>query len=239
MKIIAIIPSYNEDQRILQDVINKTKKYVKQILVINDGSKEKLKVKDCKILTNNKNMGKGATLIRGFNYAINNKFEVVITLDADGEHNPEEIPKFLDEINNYDLVIGQRMYYRTLERRLINSFATFWFSLLIPGIKDMYCGFRAIKTDSLKKMQFKGSGFELEPEMLLEAVKNKTTIGFQEIETNPLEKSNFKFKDYLKTNLLYDEWLIKNHRFINMPLYKRIFLVIAANIGKILTKIII
>ena len=121
MKIIAIIPSYNEDQRILQDVINKTKKYVKQILVINDGSKEKLKVKDCKILTNNKNMGKGATLIRGFNYAINNKFEVVITLDADGEHNPEEIPKFLDKIDNYDFVIGQRTYYRTLERKMVNG----------------------------------------------------------------------------------------------------------------------
>ena len=239
MKTIAIIPSYNENQKILQDTVNKTKGYVKQVLVIDDGSKEKLKVKNCKILVNNKNMGKGTTLIRGFNYAIKNKFEVVITLDADGEHNPEEIPKFLDKIDNYDFVIGQRTYYRTLERKIVNAFENFRFAQLIPNIKDMYCGFRIIKTDALKKLEFRGSGFELEPEMLLEAVKNKISIGFQEIETNPLEKSNFKFKDYLKTNLLYDEWLIKNHRFINMPLYKRIFLVIAANIGKILTKIMI
>lgn len=239
MKTIAIIPAYNEDQKILQETINKTKRYVKQILVIDDGSKKRLNIRNCKVLINKKNMGKGATLIRGFNYAIKNKFEVVITLDADGEHNPEEIPKFLDKINNYDFVIGQRTYYRTLERRLINAFANFWFALLIPNIKDMYCGFRIIKMDALKKLEFKGSGFELEPEMLLESVKGKLSIGFQEVQTKPIEKSNFRFKDYLKTNLLYDEWLIKNHRFINMSLHKRIFLVLAAYIGKILTKIII
>lgn len=238
MKTIAIIPSYNENPKVLQETINKTKKHVKQVLVIDDGSKEKVKVKNCKFLINEQNMGKGATLIRGFKYAIKNNFDITIILDADGEHDPEEIPKFLEKINNYGFVIGQRTQYRRLERRIINSFANFWFALLIPNIKDMYCGFRAIKTDSLKKMQFKGSGFELEPEMLLEAIKHKVSIGFQEIKTNPLEKSNFKFKDYIKTNLLYDEWIIKNHRFINMNPFKRLFLIPAAHIGKIISKIL-
>ena len=238
MKTIAIIPSFDENPKVLQETINKTKKHVNQVLVIDDGSKEKVKVKNCKLLINEQNRGKGATLIKGFNYAIKNKFDIAITLDADGEHNPEEIPKFLEKINKYDFIIGQRTYYRTLERRTINSFANFWFALLIPKIKDMYCGFRAIKIDALNKMQFKGSGFELEPEMLLEAVKQKVSIGFQEIETKPIEKSNFKFKDYIKTNILYDEWIIKNHRFINMNPFKKLFLIPTAYIGKIISKIL-
>lgn len=238
MRIIAIIPSYNEDQKVLQEIIDKTKKYVKNVLVIDDGSKEKVKLKNCKLLTNKQNIGKGATLIKGFNYAINNNFDAAITLDADGEHNPEEIPKFIKKIKDYDFVIGQRYYYRTLERRIINSFANFWFTLIIPKIKDMYCGFRAIKINALKKMQFSGSGFETEPEMLLEAVKHKISIGFQDIKTKPLEKSNFKFKDYIKTNLLYDEWILKNHRFIKMNPLKRLFLISAAHIGKLIGKIL-
>ena len=56
--------------------------------------------------------------------------------------------------------------------------------------------------------------------------------------TKPIEKSNFKFKDYIKTNILYDEWIIKNHRFINMNPFKKLFLIHIAYIGKIISKIL-
>jgi len=67
----------------------------------------------------------------------------------------------------------------------------------------MYCGFRAIKTDYLRKMNLNASGFELEPEMLLESVKHNMKIGFVEVETDPIEKSHLKTEDYIKTKGLY------------------------------------
>jgi len=237
MKSLAIIPAYNEDINVLKGVAKETKKHVDGVLVIDDGSKQKVKL-NVKVLRNEPNMGKGKSLLRGFDYALKNKYDVAITLDADGEHKAHQIPEFLNKIKKYDYVVGQRMSYRTLERRFINSFATFWFTLLIPGIKDMYCGFRAIKLSAFKKMEFKGARFELEPEMLLECIKNNISIGYQEVETDPLAKTNFKFSDYLRTNELYDKWVLKNHRCIKANFIKKTFLIVSALIGLILTKVL-
>lgn len=238
MKTIAIIPNYNEKREIIQDVINRTRKYVDKVLVIDDGSKEKIKVKNCEFLINEQNMGKGFTLLRGFKYASENNFDVAITLDSDGEHNPDEIPLFLEKIKECEFAVGQRFSYRSKERKFVNWFANFWFTLIIPNIKDMYCGFRAIKLKALKKMNIKGSRFELEPEMLLEAVKNNISIGFVKIQIKEAEKSHFKIRDYLRTNELFDRWLLKNHKFIKVNFIKKLILLIFAFMGLILTKIL-
>lgn len=238
MKSLAIIPAYNEDKNILEEVVEKTKKYVSRVLVIDDGSKIPLKIKNCVLLRNEPNQGKGNSLIRGFNYAIKNNFDIIITLDADGEHNPEDIPNFLEKINNYDFVIGERKVYRNLKRKLLNRFATFWFTLLIPGIKDMYCGFRAIKVNKLKNIPLKQSSFELEPEMLLESVKKNIKIGFVDIETKSIEKTHFSFNNYLNTNDLYDRWVLENYKELNINIFKKLFLLGSAKTGLIITKLI-
>jgi glycosyltransferase involved in cell wall biosynthesis len=230
MKSIAIIPAYNEGPA-LQEVVFKAKKHVNKIIVIDDGSSSPLKVKGCKLLRNKKNMKKGYSLMRGFRYAVDNGYDTAVTLDADGEHNPQQIPEFLEKIGEYDFVVGQRKEYRSLKRKSLNYFATFWFMLLIPGIRDMYCGFRAIKTDYLKKMDINASGFELEPEMLLEAVKQGMNIGFVDVQTKPLEKTHLKFEDYLKTNDLFDRWVLKNRDMIKCNIFKKYFLIISAHAG--------
>ena len=240
MKILAIIPSYNEKISILREVVTETKKYVDKVLVIDDGSKEKLKLgfKGITVLRNEPNKGKGYSLLRGLKYAVDNKYDVAITLDGDGEHRPYEISQFLKKIKKYDFVVGQRKSYRSFKRKFLNSFATFWFALLIPGIKDMYCGFRAIKIDSYKKMNLQGSGFELEPEMLLESVKNNISIGYVNNETTPLNKTNLKAEDYLRTNELYDRWILRNHRSLRVNFIKKSFLRFSAHTGLFITKII-
>ena len=236
MKTIAIIPCYNENHETVQDVVDRTKEYVDEVLVIDDGSKIPIELKNCKILRNEPNRGKGFSLIRGFDYGKRNNFDVLITLDSDGEHLPEEIPLFLEKIKNYDFVIGQRKSYRSFKRKALNYFATFWFMLLIPGIRDMYCGFRTIKIEKLKEMEINDSNFELEPEMLLDAVKKKIKIGFVDIKTNPLEKSHLKFENYLRTNNMYDRWILENYKYLNFG--KRLILVPSAYIGLKITKLL-
>ncbi len=236
MNSLAIIPCYNEKVEIVQEVVDKAKKYVNEVLVIDDGSKIPVKLKNCKILRNEPNKGKGFSLIRGFDFGKKNNFDVLITLDSDGEHLPEEIPLFLEKIRDYDFVIGQRKSYRSFKRKALNYFATFWFMLLIPGIRDMYCGFRAIKVEKLKKMEIEDSDFELEPEMLLDAVKKKIKIGFVNIKTNPVEKSHLKFKNYLRTNDMYDRWILENYKYLKFG--KRLILVPSAYIGLKITKLL-
>ena len=85
-------------------------------------------------------------------------------------------------------------------------------------------------------MKLNGKGFELEPEMLLEAVKMRARIRFIAISTRPLEKSHFKISDYIKTNNLYDRWIIKNVHGLKINFLKKACLVIFANIGLLLFK---
>lgn len=235
MKTIAIIPAYNEDAKSLYKVTDETKKYVDKVLVIDDGSKKPVKAKGFALLRNEPNMGKGASLLRGFDYAVKNKFDFAITLDADGEHRPKQIPEFIEKAKSFDFVVGERKDYRSVKRRIFNSFATFWFALLIPGIKDMYCGYRAIRIKAYRKLKLSGRGFELEPEMLLEAVKERLTIGYVQVATNPIEKSHFSANAFLRTNVLYDKWILKNHRKLKMNIIKRAFLIASAKAGLLIS----
>ena len=236
MKTLALIPAYNEGERLVKTV-EETKKYVDDILVVDDGSKEKV-VLDVKVVRNEPNKGKGYSLLRGFKYAVDNGYDYVVALDADGEHKPHQIKEFIEKAKDYDFVVGQRAAYRNLKRRMLNSFANFWFALLIPGIKDMYCGYRGIKVDAYQAMKLEGARFELEPEMLLEAVKRGIKIGYVDVETDPLEKTNFTARDYLRTNELYDKWILKNYSVLRVSFLKKYFLFFSAHIGLVLTRML-
>lgn len=238
MKTIAIIPAYNEDNKSLYKVTAETAKYVDKVLVIDDGSKVPVKAKGFTLLRNSPNKGKGASLLRGFDYAVKNKFDLAITLDADGEHRPRQIPEFIEKAKSFDFVIGQRQDYRSAKRRIFNNFANFWFALLIPEIKDMYCGYRAITIKAYKRLRLSGSGFELEPEMLLEAVKEGVKIGYVGIETDPIEKSHFSANAFLRTNILYDKWILANHKKLRMNPIKRAFLIASAKAGLLISKVV-
>ena len=108
--------------------------------------------------------------------------------------------------------------------------------LLIPGIRDMYCGFRAINVDKLKSMEVGDSDFELEPEMLLEAFKKRISIGFVDIKTEPVEKTHLTFKNYLRTNDMYDRWILENYKYLG--LWKKLVLMPSACIGLLISKIL-
>src|SRR3989344_212095 len=134
MKIGILICAYNEEKNI-RKVVDNCLKYIKKVIVVNDGSIDKtlfeLKKTKAIIINHKKNKGKGAALKTGFNYGIKNKYDYLILMDGDGQHSPSEIPKFLKEINNnYDLIIGCRKK-RHSKMPLIRRFTNFSTSLII------------------------------------------------------------------------------------------------------------
>ena len=110
-KIFAIIPAHNEEKHIGK-VVWKAKKYVDEVIVVDDGSKDKTKKSAEKsgaiVLRHVVNLGKGASLKTGCEYAIKHNADIIITIDADGQHDPKEIPKFLESLKKYDVVLAFR-----------------------------------------------------------------------------------------------------------------------------------
>lgn len=232
MKVIGIIPAYNEKG--IEKIADKSARFVDKLLVIDDGSDFPVK-KSGKyiVLRNNQNRGKGYSLKRGFGYALKNGYDAVITLDGDGEHEPEEIPLFLKKIGENDIVIGQRANYRSLQRNILNKWAGFWLRLLLPSVKDTQCGFAALKTDLLKKLEITSSGFSINLELLLEAFKNNAKFGFIALKTAQKKVTHVTLRDYVKINNLFDRWVIKNYGDIKITSTKKILILNAAVIGLI------
>src|SRR3989338_10186296 len=111
MGCFVIIPAYNE-QELIGKVIKGAKEYSNNIIVVDDGSKdntyENAKSSRVIVLKHTVNLGKGAALKTGCEYAFQNGADKVIVMDADTQHDPKEIPKFLEAMENNDLVLGIR-----------------------------------------------------------------------------------------------------------------------------------
>lgn len=201
MKILALIPAYNEAEKIGK-VIKETLQYC-DVLVVDDGSIDTTgKIAEesgAFVVTHEKNRGKGDALITGFTYALKNGYESIITLDADGQHDPSEIPKFLKKVDTYDIVIGVRDFKEMpFPRKISNTITTLLLSLRTrQKIGDSQSGYRMIKTDVLRGVDFKTRGFILESELLIRA---KCRIGNVRIKTIYAgEKSHVNnFRDTIK-----------------------------------------
>jgi len=184
-KVLIIIPAYNEEKKI-RKVIEKCLKYSKYVLAIDDGSKDntlrEIKKTKAIYLLNKLNKGKGYSLRRGFKYAIKNKFEIVVTLDADGQHEPKFIPKLVKGIEQgYDIVIGTRRK-RNSSMPKIRRASNFVLSLVFSvasrtWIKDTQSGYRAIKVKVLKGLSLKTTRYETESEILMKLGRRGAKFG--------------------------------------------------------------
>lgn len=244
-KIIAVIPAYNEEKGI-EYLLKETKKYVDRVIVVTDGSTDNTdliaKKNGALVPKPSTRRGKGNALIRGIEFSKSFSPEAIIFMDSDGEHEPSHIPKLLDLLKENDFVISQRVHYRSKQRRIVNKINNFWVNLILPDITDVQCGFRAIKFELLKKMNLTSQNFQIEQEMLLEAVKNKAKIKGVYMSYKPKSKSNLKFLDYIQINNFFDKWVIKNYKYLDIPVYKKIILlpstVVGFFIGTVLERII-
>ncbi|MFH1575337.1 MAG: glycosyltransferase family 2 protein [Candidatus Nealsonbacteria bacterium] len=185
MKIVAIVPAYNEEN-VIGGVLSQLKNYVDQIIVVNDGSKDKTSqiAKDNGALVYDHpiNRGLGGALGTGIKAALKNNADIMITFDADGQHDPEEIHKVIKPIidNETDIVIGSRFLVRQpmpLFRRIGIPFFNF-VALLLFGIKstDSLSGMRAFSKTAAKTIEIRKNGMEASLEILEESQKLKLRI---------------------------------------------------------------
>ncbi len=185
LQYMVLVPAFNEEStiKILIDTILKQKP--DQLLIINDASTDQTaKILDelthqqpIQVLHNEQNLGKAGSLWRGFEQAIEQNMDVVITMDGDGQHRAEDIPALLQshQTKPEHLVIGARernLKTQPLGRFLANRFANFWISWAAGyGISDSQSGFRLYPAALLKKIDnLKNSeGFVFESEVIIEA----------------------------------------------------------------------
>lgn len=191
MKICVIIPSFNGAKSI-GSLVKKLTRQNLEVIVIDDGSSD-LTSKIASeagavVLRNTTNRGKGASLRRGFEYALTQGYSYIITMDGDGQHLPEDIPYFLKALENnpeLDLAIGNRMH-QPLNMPFIRQITNKGMSLLISrmchqNIPDSQNGFRLIKSNTLKELELQCDRFEIETEMILRAAKKGARITSVEI----------------------------------------------------------
>ena len=127
----AVIPAYNEECSIII-IVKKTKKYVNNVAVVDDGSKDKTKVSAEKagaiVLRHIVNLGKGAALKTGCDLAVKKGAKFIITLDADAQHDPDDIPRFVEKLKKYDIVFSYRK--ASSKMPLVLRFGNFFISIV-------------------------------------------------------------------------------------------------------------
>ena len=152
-KISVVIPAFNEENRITA-VIRKAKPFVNEILVIDDCSSDNTvecaKRAGARVLSNDKNLGYLETIKKGLRNA---QGDIIITMDADGEHDPTDIPLLVKPVleGHADLVLGTRQKIPRISERFLN-----WLTRLKIPIKDSGTGFRVIKKEFAEKLELKG-----------------------------------------------------------------------------------
>ena len=211
----VIVPAYNEERKI-STFLEELAKIVplEKVIVIDDGSTDHTyglaKKTGCIVLKNKINSGKGAAQKAGFEEAMKRGAEYIITMDADLQHDPAYIPLFIDKIMaGYDIVIGSRwqeLHKMPRDRYLSNRLATLAISLLTRRkIMDTQSGFRAIRSEVLKRIQLKTNKYETESELLIKALLKGFKVGYVEIEARYGDESSKinRFVDTLRFLRMY------------------------------------
>ena len=161
-KIFAVIAAYNEEKTIFS-VIKDLKKYVNTIVVVDDGSSDQTskKISGSKVilLRHLINLGQGAALQTGFEYAKRNDADIVVTYDADGQFKASDIPRLIKPIlqNKADIVLGSRFLGHAINiplTRLITLKLGIIFTFIFSGLRftDVYNGLRALNKTALQKI---------------------------------------------------------------------------------------
>ena len=179
-KICVLIPAYNA-QETLGSVLKKIEPLKIDTIVVDDGSSDGTKRVASEIgvhlLRHPFNLGKGAALQTGFQYALQSGYEVIITLDADGQHDPSEIPSLLRIFQSVspDILIASR----AAEFGKMTFLRRFWNRLGVRAvarlchrdITDSQSGFRLIRAEVIREIHLSASRFEMELELLIRACK--------------------------------------------------------------------
>jgi len=180
MKLGILITAYNEEPRI-KKVLNKLTDNT--VILVNDGSTDKTeKIIDSytnvKKISYKKNQGKGYALMKGLSYAKKNNFDRLILMDADGQHNPSEIKKFIKKLDEgYDFISGSRFIKNNsnipVGRRIILFGGKIIEKVLIGiNLTDAHNGYRAMSKNAIKKIKLTENRMAYASELMFEVIHN-------------------------------------------------------------------
>jgi glycosyltransferase involved in cell wall biosynthesis len=200
VKIFVVVPVYNEESR----AVNTIKKILKitnyPVVIIDDGSiDQSLKMLNKEfdidprvtVINHVINLGKGAAMKTGLKMAWKLGAEATIFVDADGQHNPKFLPKFIEALNKYPLVFGYRELTKNAPwvRRTGNKMAGLVIGILFNiKRKDLLCGFLGFRKEVYKKIKWKSCRYGIETEMATKIGKNKLPFCEVKIDTIYIDK---------------------------------------------------
>jgi glycosyltransferase involved in cell wall biosynthesis len=191
--IAAVIPAYQEEKHV-GEVAKRARAQLEHVLVVDDGSSdgtaERAQSAGVDIVVHPQNRGKGESIKTGLRYWFDRGSEYVVLLDADGQHLPEEISRFVDAtVSEADakIFVGSRMNdtkTMPLLRRMVNRYMSNKISRICgQAIPDTQCGFRMLHRDIIPEVLRGASGFEYETEMLIIASRRGHRIASVPIST--------------------------------------------------------
>lgn len=183
MRWLTAVPVYNEAKHV-RDVLAQIRRTAPDILVINDGStdgtKELLAAEPgIARVDHPANRGYGAALITAFRYALDHDYDVLVTMDCDGQHEPARIPVLLEAIHDCDIVSGSR-YFRDFrqdtpapsDRRFINATITREINARYGlDLTDSFCGFKAYRREALNKLRITEKGWGMPLQLWVQAAR--------------------------------------------------------------------
>lgn len=189
MRFAILLPVYNEAPT-LERVVKKLSDFAEaDVVVVDDGSTdatpsilERLKV--AAIIRHDKNLGYGQTLMDAFRFVIDHGYGSCVTLDADEQHEPAFIPRFLEDLTRFDIVSGSRYLNPLLatdhpppERLEVNEIITAKLKHLTGyNLTDSFCGFKGYRVDGLKKLRLTETNYGFPLQLWLQAAKVGLTV---------------------------------------------------------------
>lgn len=181
-RFLTALPVFNEAAHVNR-VLDEVLLYSPDVLVVDDGSSDGTpellaRRSDIRVVTHSPNQGYGAALRTAFHYALEQGYDVLVTIDCDGQHEPKRIPKFVAACSNADIVSGSRYLKKyagdsvpPAQRRRLNQKVSAELCRRI-GLKvtDAFCGFKAYRVEALKAYQIRENGYGMPLEVWVQAV---------------------------------------------------------------------
>lgn len=180
-RVLTALPVYNEAAHVA-GVVDEVRHYSAEVLVVDDGSRDGTaavldSMDGIHRLTHPVNRGYGAALRSAFDFAIRENYEILVTIDCDGQHEPRRIPRFVAACAGWDMVSGSRYlkHYAgdsqpPADRRRINELLTAELNARLGlQLTDAFCGFKAYRVEALKRLHISENGYAMPLEVWVQA----------------------------------------------------------------------
>lgn len=182
---IIIIPAYNVEKEIC-NVLSDMEIYKENVIIVDDGSTDNtfqiIDSLNYRVIRQGKNAGVASAIRTGIHYAMSKGYQNAVFMDADGQHSPKYIDRFLKMLENYDFVMGNRFHTNTMAPD-IKLGSNLLASIIVKKISskkynDISCGFKAIKLNENLRLELdKSDGYSLVFDLFFYALKHNYKIG--------------------------------------------------------------